>query len=244
MSVNCTKDFQITVATSIPEPFAYWKMEEATNATREDAIADNDLLVNITPVTQIAGKVGNAAECSAGANSQLRLLNDTDFVYAGEGFTVCCWVYLSTYDGFPNIFYAFEIQFESGGGAPLGLYQLSLPGDAGPGPVGDVPYIISWYHDGVDLIDTTEKFAFAQWHFCRAWYDPSDLKIHLQINNGTKYESAAFAAQPAAARADIRITRSSQTGRIDELGYWKQVLSDAAATALYNGGVGRTYPFS
>lgn len=240
----CSKPMSITVTTPVPQPFAYWKMEEASGTTREDSVANNDLLVaGGGAVNQITGKIDFGAECIGGGNPRLRLLNDTDFSYAGEGFTACGWFLLPTYAGFPAIADIFEINFEDGGGAPLGLYQFFAPEDSAPGPIGDVPFKIGWYHNsGADIISTTETFAFNQWHFFRVWYDPADQKLHLQINNGTKLSSATSFAQAAAARADINLRNSGNTVRIDEVGYWKQILTDAAGSALYNSGSGLRPP--
>ncbi len=76
---------------------AYWKLDEATSATRYDSIGINHLLDN-NGVTQVVGTLNNAAEFAV-ASSQFLSKNPPttalDFVQ-GESFSVSAWVYVNS----------------------------------------------------------------------------------------------------------------------------------------------------
>jgi RHS repeat-associated protein len=72
--------------------------------------------------------------------------------------------------------------------------------------------------------------------------------LHIQVNNGAvnnvAYSSGVFHGNLAFAIGGRSDGVATFNGRIDEVGFWKRVLSPAEISALYNAGVGCQYPFS
>jgi hypothetical protein len=85
--------------------------------------------------------------------------------------------------------------------------------------------------------------------FIRAWFDPADGKIQMQINHGTILESSASINFPAgpAGTAEFQIFAQALPGTFnftfDEVGIFQGVLNSNNDLFLYNGGDGKTWPF-
>jgi hypothetical protein len=82
-----------------------------------------------------------------------------------------------------------------------------------------------------------------------AWHDSVGNTINIQVNNGTA-DSAAhnlgvfYGTAPFAIGARDAAAADYWDGLIDEVGFWKRVLTADERTTLYNGGNGLAYPFT
>ena len=88
--------------------------------------------------------------------------------------------------------------------------------------------------------------ATYSWNHIVAWFDSSDSKVRIRINDSATYVSTATGALIQSATAFTLGARSHAVAAyftgLDEVGFWKRKLSPAEMTALYNGGAG--LPFS
>lgn len=234
-STECLKQFIIFVNTLV----GYWAFEEYDAPEWLDSTINHVDLDDGFNGGQVPGVVGNAfafqsttaAENISNPPSWLNL-ND-------QGITICGWlrVDFTASDSRANIFQAIwsnvgpgstEFFFEYDG---LGSFRLEMDG---PNPL------------------FAEVFAPAiddlAWHFYRAWYDPSDNRVRLQIDNGTIHVSVDTIAVPdtdSVTRFGLGgpITSSgpNNTRFFDETGVWMRVLTNDEADAVYNNGNGITF---
>ena len=215
----------------------YWKLDEASG-TRNDSHGSNHLTDNNT-VTQATGKQGNAAQFTR-ANSESLSITDNAALSTGDiDFTIAAWVYLDS---------------KPGAGMTVASKDAS----------GQREFALDWLNtsDAFRFFITNNAGTFriipdsigaksaSTWYFLVGWHDAAANTVNIQINNGTIYSLATSGTAPTDTTSDFRIGASGVAGfegyfdgRIDEVGYWKRVLTSDEKTALYNGGSGTTYPF-
>lgn len=81
------------------------------------------------------------------------------------------------------------------------------------------------------------------WYFIVGWHDATANTVNIQINNGSVVSTAhTVGCQDGTGGFTVgSATDGFQCfGAVDELGFWKRVLTDAEKTYLYNSGAGRT----
>lgn len=138
----------------------------------------------------------------------------------------------------------------------LGNSTHTLVGKTGSGSPSDTEYIIWLAGDGNIRLNTggssginvaTPSPGGSQWIFVAAWVDESDMKSHIQLNNGTIATSSS-AVTYAPTSALLNFGRFAGTfelsGRLQDwlcmFGTGK-FLDEDERTYLYNAGAGRTW---
>jgi len=82
------------------------------------------------------------------------------------------------------------------------------------------------------------------WYHLACWYDSSDQKCRMRVNDAITYVSPTSGALNASTTAAFALGSASDGsggmvgGQIDEVGFWKRKLNAAEITQLYNGGAG------
>ena len=83
-----------------------------------------------------------------------------------------------------------------------------------------------------------------------AWHDSVNNQIGITVNNGTPEFEPTTGVPTSNPSIPFHIGYTDNIydgtywqGRIDEVGYWKRLLTPAERTALWAGGAGMTYPF-
>jgi hypothetical protein len=148
------------------------------------------------------------------------------------GFTVCGWI---KFDAIQEG--QITLWFVTWSGFYIGCEFSGQP--SGPPLPG---YLRMWSQAGSEvLVPYPDDGA---WHFYRAWLG-TDGKLHLQVDAGVALESVAEVYPDSACSAfqlqgDTTAIPDDKNG-FDETGFWKRVLSDPEAAALYNGGAGITW---
>lgn len=220
---------------------AFWELEEASG-TRNDAHSTNHLS-DVNTVTQAAGKVGNAGQFT-GANSEHLSIADNAALSTGDiDFTIAAWVYMdSKGTGFnANIIAS---KYGAGGQNVDHEWWLGYTGQAS-----DLFQLV--VRPGTGTLGTVQALnlgapSTATWYYVVAWHDAVNNTINIQVNNGTA-DSQAYSTGTIDGSGAFEIGDASGgvgapfDGRIDQVGFWKRVLTAQERTDLYNGGSGLSY---
>lgn len=233
---ECLKTFSLNVATPIPTPQAYWKLDELAG-DRVDSVNGIHLPVIGNPPSSVVGKIGNAMNFfgAVNFNGGVSTFLPTPLLgWGGAGVTMCGWfkpVVSANID-------TFICNWSNSGPNPNGLNLRWNPGGF---------RIITTGSGIINTFNTGVAAALGAWNFYRIWHDPADNLSRLQIDNGTITPNVVpIAYAPASVNGSFDMRASTVAPldvSMDETGIWQSVLSNAAVTSLYNSGNGVTYPF-
>lgn len=225
-----------TLLTSI---ISYWALEEASG-TRADAVTatGNDLADNNT-VTQNTGIVANCGQFTRATTEFLSRADNASLSTGDIDFTVAAWVYLDSKPaGAMGI-----MSKDSGGASREYLLQWNNVNDRFEMRMFDT----SGASIGIAVANALGAPSTATWYHVVGWHDSVNNLVGIAVNAGTA-NTTATTGVPADETATFYIGADQGVvtwdGRIDEAGFWKKVLSSTERTTLYNGGAGRTYPFT
>ena len=217
---------------------SYWKLDEFSDASgpvsRIDSVTatGNDLTDNNT-VPSAVGLIGNCGNFLT-ANSEYLSTTSSSLILPGSARSLSLWWNLGTSlnmgivcNGFsPNIGNPFLLISYKVVGPKIDVFDggayrngTNLPG--GTGGIGQWVHIVytkSTASDGVFYINAVSN---ATWNAA----DNDAGFPHGVLTLGSGFPTYA-------------------TGQIDEVGLWNLVLTPVQVTALYNGGLGITYPFT
>lgn len=227
-----------TQGTLLDGLIAYWKLEEP-GGTRDDQKGPYDLAA-VNGVTQAAGKVGNAAKFTAANTEWLSIADNADLsLGADTPFTVAVWVYLDVDPADDRI-----IATKGDSNVATTEWWLRYIG----GATDRFQFRVNSGAAGAGLLgDTFGPATVAVWIFVVAWHDPVADTVNLQVNNGG-VDSVAWAGGTMDTSVEFTVGRwgsgipgSLWDGRVDEMGFWKRVLTAQERADLYNAGAGTTY---
>lgn len=220
---------------------AYYKLDESSgNAI--DALGVSDLTASGSPPTATTGKVGGCRVFVA-ASSQMFSRADNAALSTGDiDYTLAMWVYLTS--------------------KPAATMDMLSRYDVGNVALREYLFVWNATNDrfefyitntaGGNNVVTANNFgapSTGTWYYVVAWHDAAGNTINISVNNGTA-NSAATSVSPS--DTAVVTTLGGRTGiatrywdgRLDEVGYWKRVLTVDERTSLYNGGAGLAYPFT
>jgi len=217
---------------------SYWKLDEASG-TRYDSHGTNDLADNGT-VTSATGKLGAAGDFEVDNIEYLSIASNSSLNTGDIDFTFSAWVRLESKGA--NRFIIAKDHITSGQ-REYALYYSSV-----------ADRFRFELHSATDsatnvTANALGSPALSTWYFIVAWYDSAADMMYIQVNNGT-VNSAAKGTLQAGSSAEFRIGARQYTGLvqpfdglIDEVGFWKRVLTSDERTQLYNSGSALPYPF-
>lgn len=220
--------------------YGYWKLDEASG-TRFDSVNTSHLTDNNT-VTQAAGKIGSAASFDEANAEYLSVATNPNIETGDISYTWSAWVWGDATTVAPNVAdaRAFIGKFASADGEFL-VYYAPNSG------------CFRMRHLGGGGVTILSAIAFgpmvaSTWYHVLAWRDKGAGTINMQINNSAVI-STASARTPTDLTSSLYIGNAPLAnwywhGRVDEVGFWKRVLTASERTRLYNGGAGKTYPFT
>lgn len=213
---------------------AYWTLEESSGS-RIGSIEGLSLTDNNT-VTQQDGKRGKCAEFVLANTEYLSIATNATVQLNTGSWTISCWAYLA--DATTTSF-----------GGPLGKGSSTLreyeiyyghTTDQWHAVVGD---------GGTGSADATSTVTVTSgtWFHILAYHDKPNKRVSIRVNLESEKTASSAAFTAADGTSEFRIGRSGQgalmTGRVDEVGIWKRLLTSEEHSWLYNNGAGRTYPF-
>lgn len=220
---------------------SYWKLEE-TSGTRVDSHGTNDLTDNNT-VTSATGKINTAASFANASNEYLSHTDNTDLSLGDIDWTIAGWVNLATKSAIRRIFckgnvsgqFAYNIDYFS----TSDRFRFENSGDGGFGA-----------SFSSVLANNLGSPSTSTWYYIVCWHDSVGNTINIQVNNGTANSTAHSSGTFDDSQTfgiggnDAMLIGERFDGQIDEVGFWKRVLTADERTSLYNGGSGLAYPFS
>jgi hypothetical protein len=203
---------------------SYWKLDEANaSATLADSVGTNNL--GGATVQSIAGKINTA---NYWGDSAAFAIADNASVRVSSDFTFSLWVSMGA------------IKNSSILAKAVGDFSFST-----------FDYIIQYngtafvlQAGGIAAIATTPAVTAGIWYHLVVWWDSTDSKARIRVNDSTTYASTGTGTLTQTATPFFMGCPSTIpfTGIIDEVGFWKRKLTAAEMTQLFNGGSG--WPFS
>lgn len=216
---------------------SYWKLDEAANTDNAvDAHGSNTLTRTNTPGVT-TGKISGARDFER-TSSQMFSISDNDSLSVGDiDFTVSAWVRLENKA-------ADEMVIVTKTSASNGDYFLEYSENA------DRFRFIAFTAGGfagsaAALANNLGSPAEATWYFIVAWHDATANTLNIQVNNGTVDSTSHSGGVGNFASTLFHIGgdpfNNFWDGLIDEVGFWKRVLTSQERTDLYNSGNGLSY---
>jgi len=213
---------------------SYWKLDE-TSGDRSDAHGSNTL-TDHNGTSYGTGKIGNCADFELNNSNFLTKSDNSDLSVGDIDFSISLWIkfesltfsdYYAVCKGNEyQIYYDYissRIKFRANisGGATISANNLGAPSTG------------TWYH-------------------IVCWHDSVNNEVGIVINNGTpdttSYSSGFTDGTGTFAIGAYEWFSGFYTGYfdglIDEVGFWKKVLSSSEISSLYNSGNGLAYPLS
>lgn len=221
---------------------SYWKMDEASGNAL-DAHGSMTLTETSGTIGTATGKLGGARDFERGDTEYFEHADHADLSVGNIDFTISCWVKHESSSVYNPIIFK---QNENTGVA----YSLIFDGD------GDGLYHFA-VSSGDGYVDWTEVATGPNgggppsngvWYFLVAWHDSVANTINISVND-TDLVSVPYSAGSYDDGGPFYLGASPDVagyfdGLIDEVGFWKRVLTSGERTQLYNGGAGLAYPFS
>lgn len=214
---------------------AYWKLDEASG-TRSDSKGSNHL-TDTNTVTAAAGVISNAAEFVAPTKEYLQIADNAALSVGDQDFTFCAWVKLTTKTDYRTILgkskYSAAAPYEYWMDYDFGVNRFRFFASDGT-------------NYGFAIANNLGIPSTGTWYFVVGWHDAAANTVNISVNDGT-VNSVSYTFGSHDGQSAFRIggtgAVSNMDGLIDEVGFWKRVLTASERTQLYNAGAGRTYPF-
>jgi hypothetical protein len=213
---------------------SYWKLDEASG-TRNDTVATNHLGPLNSPLG-VSGKINNGCQFVAASNQLLGLADNASLRVTSD-FTFSFWAKLNTLPAGG----AFAITKDDGGATGRRDYGIFHHPTAG--------WVFSVTDPATTAVAVGSASSTGVWIHVLSWWDSADSKLRLRINDAITYVSSMTGALSQSI-ASLRVGADGDgvggqlgffDGILDEIGFWKRVLTAAEMTALYNGGAGLPY---
>src|SRR3990172_6707396 len=222
---------------------SYWPLNETSAGTsqvnRADAFGTNTLTDNnTTPSTD--GIKGNAGNFTTANTEYLSIADNVSLSTGNIDFTVSAWVKLTTKTTSQMI--ASKCDSGSAGLCEWFLYYNQAA---------DRFYFGLWNTSGGVALATAVANNFGSpstgvWYHLVGWHDATADTANIKVNNGTANSASYGAGSISDSTGKFEIgayltTTLPMDGAIDEVGFWKKILSSQEITDLYNSGNANTY---
>ena len=224
---------------------SYWTLNE-TSGNRADSVGTNTLAPLNAPGSA-AGIISNAATFTAASSQNLHAADSTS-LHQTTALSVSLWFKLTSIVANQAIGGRWTYQTD-------GDWMIQLVPVSGDNIRVFIANAIN--DNGSNFGDTSGLgLTTATWYHLAVVYDGTQgtnagrLKIYLNAIAQTLTFTGTIAAALTGATTQLRWGQFGGgldrflDGALDEIGLWSRVLSAAEVTQLYNGGAGKTYPFT
>jgi hypothetical protein len=218
---------------------SFWSLDEASGNAL-DAHGSNTLTETSGTIASATGKVSGARDFEAGDTEHFEIADNASLSTGDIDYTIAAWVQLeSLATG------TIAAKFGTTGNqrewrfyydATASRFRLSVsPTGASAGTV-------------TASADTFGVPSTGTWYHVVAWHDSVNNLVGISVNGGTADTTAHATGSingTAAFTVGVRLDPAADywDGLIDEVGFWKRVLTSSERTELYNAGNGLAYPF-
>lgn len=213
---------------------AYWSLDEASgNAI--DAHDDNDL-TDTNTVGSTTGKVNGCRDFEGSDFEYFTIADNADLSTGNIDFTFNCWVQLEDTADARSIIGKWNI---AGATAEYRLrttpsrFQFQVTAD------GETSVVVT--------ANTFGAPSGSTWYMVTCWHDSVNNLIGIAVNAGTA-DTTSHSTGVLNGTSNFQLGNSGTAnnawdGKIDEVGFWKRVLTSDERTELYNSGNGRDYAY-
>jgi hypothetical protein len=227
----------LTAPSSLIESLeSYWTLDEASG-DRNDSVGTNHLTESDTGT--IAGKIGNATTFVGTNVSGLTIADNASLSTGDIDFTLAAWVKINTKAAanYSNILVSkltdgthreYVLGYEKNANRFF-FYIANAAGTV----------------SGKVYADTLGAVSDGVWYYIIAWHNQTANKVCIVINDQATPDETATSDVPANTTAAFYIGRygiapNSSNGdhTIDEVGFWKRLLTSDEMLSLYNSGAG------
>lgn len=204
---------------------SFWSLEEASG-TRNDSHGTNHLTDNNT-VTSGTGKVGTAADFEASTTEYLSVADNASVSTGNIDWSIALWFNPESV------------------GANQGLITKGWPSGEYIIYISSGNNVKLQVESGAAEVTTVGTVSVGTWYYVVAWHDSVNDLIGISLDNATAV-TASYAGgitdNAAAVTIGADVTDGLwYDGLIDQVGFWKRVLSSQDRTDLYNSGNGLSY---
>lgn len=213
---------------------SYWKLEEASGS-RADSYGTNTLSPTNTP-GNAAGISGNAA-AFVGASSQQIVVADNASLRSGNiDHTISAWVYPGSVTGLQCIACKADSDTANFDGYEFMLYLNGT----------NVVFLVSKGTGGTgnntDTISSDVTVSTNTWYYVEGYFNATGGILGVAVNTTVKTKTSATIPGTTTGSFRIGAIQSNYylTGRVDEVSFWKRLLTTDERAYLYNSGAGRT----
>lgn len=216
---------------------SYWRLDEASGDAI-DAHGSNDLTDNNTVGTG-AGVISNARAFVRANSEFFSHADNTDLSTGDIDFSFSCWVNCDD----PGIARQIIVAKDDDN---LGREYIIATNDGG---TSNLRFTVL-NGGSVAQVNSSTDLSMATWHHIVVWHDASANQIGIVVDDGTpatQSHSGGVANSTGTFQIGAREYSGAENyfgGLIDEVGFWKRVLTSGEITELYNGGAGLAYPFA
>lgn len=214
---------------------SHWALDEASGNAL-DSHGSNDLTETGGTIDSATGKVGNCRDFEEADTEWFEHADNASLSTGDIDFTFAAWVFMES---------------------EAALFGTILA--KGSLSTNSVEYSL-YYRQSVDdfqwkvgngtasaTVSSTLNVTTGTWYFVVAWHDSVNNLLGISVNDG-----AAVTASYSSGgndNASAFMIGADSTGRyfdglIDEVSFWKRVLTSDERTELYNAGAGLAYPWS
>jgi hypothetical protein len=213
---------------------SYWKLDEASGNAL-DAHGSNTLTETSGTIDAGTGKINGARDFEAGDSEYFSIADNADLSVGDEDFTITAWINPeSNHDG---------VVVSKYGASGAFSYRIQTVN------VGtNIAARVSGNGTSSTLITATDfgTYSTGTWYFVVLWHDAAANQLGISVNDVAT--TASYSSGIFDSTADFRIGALGNAtlffdGLIDEVGFWKRVLTSGERTQLYNAGSGLAYPF-
>lgn len=209
---------------------SYWKLDEASGIA-VDSVGSNTLTDNNT-VTSAAGQVGSSRQFTL-ANSEYLSIASNASLQAGDiDFTISAWINATTFAASGNAVVA-----KQSNNGDTGIEYILFVDNS------NTAYLAVRIAGSTKLV-TKGGLTTGTWFHLIAWHDSIANTINIQVNDGTLASVATTASLVSVTTAEFRIGARALVGneiyfngQIDDVKFWKRVLTIAERTEDYQNGL-------
>jgi hypothetical protein len=223
---------------------SHWALDEASGNAL-DSHSTNDLTETSGTIASATGKIGNCRDFESGDTEYFEGADSAALSTGDIDFTWAMWVQGESAPGSDQ-----ARTFVAKWGLASNQREYTVLWENLVGTSRFRFYVSSNGTSGVSVIASTFGTpSVGTWYFIVAWHDAAANTINIQINNGT-VDSASHSAGVRDGTAALQLGTLDNLapyyhdGLIDEVSFWKRLLTADERTALYNGGNGLAYPWA